>query len=376
MKKVIALLRRILAWAWAAALLLGLCACSRLYRSKSFDSLGELKNQLGTAFLYPEILPEGFTCDTKTFTGLYYDDSDTWEYRISYSNSALETDAGRHALLPGKFEIHSVYVRCYEPVHKPPRDRAGYIISSKMEIEKFEASLLTAGPENFLDIEGAEVIFKSLLSGKTTGEASYLYTHPSAEFMSGGILYEVSVAIYANETEDYEALKSYGRKAAEFMARSMLGPETAQSLPAEPFAVKVKTGKTLRLGMSREAAEAVAGAPLEEGILNQWVYEGVILAYRDDTLVYILIDDERWNANGVIYLGMSSEEAVEMLGMTFEEGSKAYSLMYFAGGEKKQLYPSQAPARDKDYMAMLTLYVNGTVEGIIMAERQYALTAN
>lgn len=366
--------KRLAACALAAALLLGLCACGRLYRRKSFDSLSELKSELGTVFLYPEIFPENFDFDTKTFIGYYYDDSDTWEYGISYANSALEADEGRHAILPGKFEIRSVHVHCYEPVHKPPEDRAGYIISSKMKIEKFEASLLTADPNSLLDIEGAKVIFESLWSGKTTGEVPYLYTHPSAEFMSGGILYEIGMTIYANAAEDYEEFKNYGRETVELMARSMLGLEIAQPLPAEPFAVKVKTEGTLHLGMSRDEAEAVAGTPVEERILNQWVYEGVILAYRDDTLVSILIDDERWNANGAVALGMPVEEAVKVLGMTFEDGSKAYTLRYFADGEEAQIYPGKEPERGKDYITMLTLYVNGTVKGIIMAERQYALT--
>lgn len=146
------------------------------------------------------------------------------------------------------------------------------------------------------------------------------------------------------------------------------------STPPEPFALKVKTGETIHLGMSRDEAEAVAGAPLEEGMLNQWVYEGVILAYRDDTLVYILLDDERWNVGGAVALGMPTEEALEILDMAFEEENKSYSLGYFAGGEKKRLHPNPTHEGNGDYETMLTLFTNGTVKGIIMAEKQYALT--
>ena len=129
----------------------------------------------------------------------------------------------------------------------------------------------------------------------------------------------------------------------------------------EPYALNVKSGQVIYLGMSRDAAEAVLGAPVEDGYGGKIVYEGLILAYRGDTVVYILIDDARWNCNGIVELDMPTQEAVEKLGMTFEDGCTAYTLKYPDNGSE-------------DYEASLTLFVGDTVSGIIMADRQYGLT--
>ena len=204
-------------------LALGICACRPAFgEPKQFDSLAELKSELGSSFLYPEALPERFLYDAKQFTGLYYNDTGTWEYIISYENSTLESDEARKALPPGKFEIRSVAVRCYEPEHKSPEDRAGQMISSEMRIMEFEVNLGSGSYGNLLDIEDVEAIYRSAWSGDGTGDVPYMYTHPSAEFMSGGILYDISIAIFANAADDYEELEEYSRETARFMVRSML----------------------------------------------------------------------------------------------------------------------------------------------------------
>jgi hypothetical protein len=174
----------------------------------------------------PDALPDGFEWDEAKFVGYHYDDSNTWEYSITYENSALKTDEGRYALPPGGFRIYTVHIRCYEPEHEPPKDAAGYNLSSEHKIQDFEMRLkdaLIGNPRSLMDIEGTQAVY-SAYSGKTsTGEAPYLYSGSACDFMHGGILYTVSVRVYAHGDEDYEAFRAYAKETTEVAARSMLG---------------------------------------------------------------------------------------------------------------------------------------------------------
>jgi hypothetical protein len=216
------IIKRITVFSIAVMLLLGLGACRPLIdKIVPFDSLDALKDELGGGLLYPGAMPDDFEWDAASYDGYRYDDSKTWEYNINYGNSALGDDEGRHSLEPGGFHIGSVNIRCYEPVHEPPKDQAGYTQSSDYKINEFKTWISNPGPANLLDIEGVQVIYMPH-SGKTTGEVPYLYMMAYSYFMSGEILYMVTLNIYAHAEEDYEAFKAYAKEASVSVARSML----------------------------------------------------------------------------------------------------------------------------------------------------------
>ena len=209
------------ALAMGLALVCLLSSCRTPYfKTVKFNTIEELKSEIGTHMVYPGALPEGFVYDSDRFYGNYFKDSDTWEYQISYSNSYLsaENDKNRQTLPPGTIEIYSVGFSCYEPEHETPKWDARY--DSRVEIGEFEHDV---GAFELLDIEGEKVTYWCYNGKTSTGLAPYLFLGTSTKFMSGGILYEISISIYANGEYDFDTFLAFGKEQAEFTARSMLG---------------------------------------------------------------------------------------------------------------------------------------------------------
>lgn len=149
----------------------------------------------------------------------------------------------------------------------------------------------------------------------------------------------------------------------------------ASSLNA-PFARNMDTGDTISLGMSRGQTEAIIGMPVKEDPFGKqmFIYEGITVAYRDDLVVYIRMEDKQWAANGVATADMSVEEAARSLGMSFEGEHGPYTLGYFQDGTKRQMHPNPSPEGDADYLWALTLMGNDTVGRIVMGDKQYLTT--
>ena len=217
-----ALLFRAVAVCVVVALLVSLSSCIRLaYETREFDSLEDLKVELGSAFLYPAALPAGLVPDKSTFIGFRYFDSDTWEYSIRFENTAYATDEDRYAIEPGGIRLYAVNVRCYEPVHEAPARSADYVNSSRYQIERFEGMLVGISPNSFLDIEEVQAFYR-LSNGLTSGERSYWYMNVYVSFMSDGILYDVGISYFAHPDEDPEEFRSHGKDLAEAFILAML----------------------------------------------------------------------------------------------------------------------------------------------------------
>ena len=157
-------------------------------------------------------------------------------------------------------------------------------------------------------------------------------------------------------------------------------PETDPSdWPDVPFARNVATGEIVYLGMERAEAEAITGAPLEEGLFgkNKYVYEGITLAFRDDLVVYIEIpyEEPRWAANGVATPFMPTDQALEALGMFSETEITPFRLLYFDDGSRAQWDRNMAQKGLVDYQWELTLWGDSQTIGMIeMGDRQYLMT--
>ncbi|MCL1855137.1 MAG: hypothetical protein FWF86_05335, partial [Clostridia bacterium] len=115
-------------------------------------------------------------------------------------------------------------------------------------------------------------------------------------------------------------------------------PETDPSdRPDVPFARRIETGEIIYLGMEKAEAEAITGEPLE-AFMGMYAYEGGILGFRDDRVVYIRIsiyEEPLWVVNGVVTPGMPTDQALEALGMPFEAGNGPYELLYFEDGARE-----------------------------------------
>lgn len=149
-------------------------------------------------------------------------------------------------------------------------------------------------------------------------------------------------------------------------------------LPTSPFVQSAAEGDIIYLGMRRDAAEAIAGSPMEEGAFGKemFIYESVTMAYRDEAVVYIQIHagDVRWAANGLVTSGMPTEEAATALGMAFVEGSDPHILGYYEDGTQRQLHPKPSIDGSKDYQWALTIYGKNMVGMIDMGDRRYLTT--
>ena len=131
--------------------------------------------------------------------------------------------------------------------------------------------------------------------------------------------------------------------------------------------------------MDQAEAEAITGAPLEEGRFgkNKYVYDGITLAFRDDLVVYIEIPYEEplWAANGLVTPFMPTDQALEALGMSSETANAPYRLIYFDDGARAQWDHNMALEGLKDYPWEITLSGDSqTVGMIVMGDRQYLMT--
>ena len=156
--------------------------------------------------------------------------------------------------------------------------------------------------------------------------------------------------------------------------------------PDVPFARNIATGEIVYLGMEKAEAEAITGAPVEGGrpglpMKNKYNYDGLVLAFRDDIVVFIAIpyedsywtNDEwvpskapRWAANGVAAPFMPTDQALEALGMTAEEGLSLYRLIYFEDGVRAQFDRKMFEEGLKDFQWEITLFGDGQIIGVIM----------
>jgi len=197
---------------------------SKHYETIEFDTLGELKAELGPRLLYPTAMPANFMPNEVNFTGIRYFETHTWEYRIGYRNSSIDEDEGRYKIPPGKFEINVIGVTCYEPLHPAPTNTADYLNSSRHQIEQHEMKLIDIHPDLVLYIEGvdATVYYRQVYGLTAEGETPYWYMTANAEFMHAGVLYMVDISHYAHESADVEEFKEYGRKLAVLMIKGLL----------------------------------------------------------------------------------------------------------------------------------------------------------
>ena len=155
-------------------------------------------------------------------------------------------------------------------------------------------------------------------------------------------------------------------------------PETDPSeWPDVPFARNMASGKIIYLGMDKDEAEAITGAPLEalRSGNNIYDYEDIILGFREDRLVYIQIPDKKpvWAANSVVTPFMPLDQALLALGMSYEmRGTLSsyayYGLLYLDDGTQTQFDPDLRMM----YQWQLSFGTHGeTVEMIMMGDRQY-----
>ncbi|NLV59912.1 MAG: hypothetical protein GXY67_14280 [Clostridiales bacterium] len=144
-----------------------------------------------------------------------------------------------------------------------------------------------------------------------------------------------------------------------------------------PFAQNILSGKKIHLGMNKEEAETIAGAPRQEGVLGKsmFEYDGITLAYRDNAVVYIQLpaDGTSWAANGAVTSGMPAQQAAAALGMAYEKGNEPHTIGYFDDGTQAQLFPSSLPDGRKDYRWALTFYGKDSVGMVEMGDRQYLM---
>ena len=154
-------------------------------------------------------------------------------------------------------------------------------------------------------------------------------------------------------------------------------PVTDLPAPAVPFVQHVQTGAVLTLGMAQEAAEAVTGDSTEPYRFgkNSFVYDGVILGFRDGLLVYILIDYDNpcWLANGILTTGTPTEQALQALDIPFEGTSASYDVFYYPDGTSHAFYVGNVPPdHRRDYLWVLSFFVNReTVGKVQMGDMQY-----
>ena len=204
-----------------------LSACNTTYyKTRSFDSLTELQAEIGPSLLFPSDLPENFTPDSSTFTSFIYLDSETWEYKISYSNSAYDDDEARFEIPLSQLAIERITIRCYEPQHQVPINAHPYdkYDSSMNHIESFEKMFARKPPDLLFDLEGAEVIYFPNPSSYDN-EAGYRFMTSETLFMNDNILYCIDIRCYANEAMDYEEFLEYCSDLAKFMVRNLLSQE-------------------------------------------------------------------------------------------------------------------------------------------------------
>jgi len=207
------------------AVLLALCACTTpQYDTREFDSLEDLKAELGPGYLFPTALPADFAPNDSSYTGFYYPETSTWEYAIYYSNSVYTDEESRRHLTLGQLAIAEIDVRCYEPVHPLPENADNYdqIHSSRYEIEQHLAMLVNSKPDMLLDIKAVDAIYVAH-SGLTQGDTPYQYSYSSTRFMSGDILYEISITYYAHAGKDEKEFLAYGKELAKFVVNGMIG---------------------------------------------------------------------------------------------------------------------------------------------------------
>ena len=139
-----------------------------------------------------------------------------------------------------------------------------------------------------------------------------------------------------------------------------VSPETDSPDTSEaPFAQNLATGEIVYLGMDKDMAEAITGAPLEEGRIgkNKYVYDGITLAFRDDRVVFIEVPygEARWAANGVVTSSMPTDQALDAMGMSFDAEYKSYyDLYYFEDGARTLDRDAYEESRD-DIQWLLSL---------------------
>ena len=155
-------------------------------------------------------------------------------------------------------------------------------------------------------------------------------------------------------------------------------PETDSSdWPDAPFARNNITGEIICLGMDKDEAEAITGAMSEE-FMGMYAYEGCILGFRDDRVVYIrlsIYEEPIWVANGVVTPGMPTDQVLEALEMPFEAGNGPYELLYFEDGSREHRNRNTLWLGRDDYQWALSISGNSeTIMRIEMGDKQFLQT--
>ena len=204
-----------------------------------YDTLDEMKAEIGYGLLYPETLP--FEPTYSLISGYHYKRADTWDYYVSFRNrdlamsSASQSDEAVRQIGEGSPVVVYIDIFAYEPEHRDsvirkPRQNAAD--EYQLLIEETDGAIWeingTAVPRK---IEfGTEAVRYGMHNGINEEYAAYVYADAYAAFMHSGILYTVDMHIIGHINETREAILETADNMLETVVRGML-----ESMGEKPF---------------------------------------------------------------------------------------------------------------------------------------------
>jgi len=170
-----------------------------------FDTLDEMKTEIGDGLLYPDALP--FEPTDSTFYGYHYTRSKTWDYVIWFdSDFTVYNYEAYRQLEEGSPIVAYIGIETHEPKH-----RDSVIRTPRQNAMNAYNRLIEESRDAAWEINGVTVPYKceltaeaSMYSGVNEERPAYVYVDGSAAFMRDGILYAVEIRVngHTNEAEE------------------------------------------------------------------------------------------------------------------------------------------------------------------------------
>jgi len=192
-----------------------------------YDTLAELKEEIGDALLYPNALP--FEPAKSFLYGYYYKRTKTWDYNVRFENvDFMKYDYEAYRQLEENSPVAAyVWIETHEPKHRDSVIRTPRQIAA----EKHDRLIAEAG-DAVLEINGvtvphgiefkSEAVGYNMNAGVTYECPAYVHADVFAVFIHNGIIYTVNIEVYGHENETEETMWETGEDMLKLIVMGMI----------------------------------------------------------------------------------------------------------------------------------------------------------